>query len=846
MKATVHADGGRYGFYFSFGAGAVDKGSTVEVGDYVYKKAITWSRSPNDGVGSWEAHQSAGYIDAYLWQTILNAQTPNYTVSVKGQRKRKGQPGPPGGNGQDVWEDWETDAKQFAVQLDEPSEGDIRCIGETVTINAKAVFDPGVVSLTHLKILVDGQEKKSVTTSTVSYDWDTTGLQSGNHTITVSGEGTLGGEAVDDSKSIMVTLLKLEKLQYRIGDTGDFVDAPIPPQRLYAPINQNIEFQVVKQPGAGTPWPDGKPMWSSTGDGITGASGTGEQKTVSINASGNYSVTVTCGESKHVDIVVPFLSIESDRDAICGGGWSAAHGYQYLKKDPDGTTHGYVDREKPDPHVTTVQVTAKDGNGVPIPDLPVAVTWDMPGDAPAENQAKTTDANGKVSVDATSGDELSKDTDDDTGAVLFDTPVPVKATCLGVEATKNLDVTAPDVQWQYKNDAGSYVPWSGETWALYSEERDDIPLRVVLQYDGLPVTGHSISWGFDKIYDKAGNEVLPSDPEYSTYGHMSGGISTTTTDGSATATYTLGYNFGGIDFRIDDESVNTFDVTSEHQEAVYTPAASFRFVSLNSSPLKFRLAAGSPGALKKKRTIKKSPRKGVYAYIFETPAWNADGTPSESTPWSYPAPSGEENNELLPETRLMLKDALGSEGAKANWRGQDFLIQQADWWISQVIGDDHESYGYHYADMQWNNNLYGAALDIVLVNTPIGKKYAANDPLPQFKSYVRALRIKGFVAWHRWAGETTTTSENEIHCIDPILPYIKKQLAYGTYINSRGVVTDGQILSFTKNGTGSPHYKTDFQIYENEINAVKARAAKQVTLYLTKYGTATAAPPPSY
>jgi hypothetical protein len=212
MKATVHADGMRYGFYFSFGVGAVDKGGTAEVGDYVYKKAITWSRSPNDGVGSWEPHQGAGYIDAYLWQTILNAQTPNYTVSVKGQRKKKGSSTTANGPGQDVWEDWETDAKQFAVEFTAPEKDAVERLGDTVQLSAKATFDAAAISLTHLRIKIDGAQVLDSATTPATYQWDTTHATSGPHTIEVSGEGTLQADhsTVSDSVTQTVTLVKVD------------------------------------------------------------------------------------------------------------------------------------------------------------------------------------------------------------------------------------------------------------------------------------------------------------------------------------------------------------------------------------------------------------------------------------------------------------------------------------------------------------------------------------------------------------------------------------------------------------------------------------------------------------
>ncbi|MEO6907952.1 MAG: Ig-like domain-containing protein [Abditibacteriaceae bacterium] len=610
-----------------------------------------------------------------------------------------------------------------------------------------------------------------------------------------------------------VLVVQVASLEYRFTQNGvgvgDWTAAPNFPEPLIAPLNATIEFKAVRSP-AGEEWPPGKPEWSSTGTGITGATGSGESKTVTIDATGNYSVSAKCGETKTVNIVVPSLSIESDRDAICGGGWSAAHGYQYLKKDPDGTTHGYVDREKPDPHLATVEVTAKDGDGNTLSGLDVTLTWDMPGDAPAETQTKTTDANGKASFDVTSGDELSKDTDQDTGDVLFDDPVPVKASCFGVEKTKNLQVVAPEVVWQYKDETGTYVTGNGENWDLYSDERKDIPIRVILTYDNVPVTGHSMSWGIDKIYDKSGTEILPDDPEYSTYGHMSGAISTTTSEGEATATFTIGDNFGQVIFAIDDNSVFTRDNSASSSSLLKTS-------SLKTSLLEMSAPSGRRKAM-----------RGRYATIKVAEYTWVVGKGTFSERFAYPAPSYEEDNELLQATRSLARDIMGGSGteSKTGLRVQSgSSSQNGSWWFSQVVGNDQESYGVHLADVKVTStggktHYYGAAFDIVLTNVPI---FDEGGRRQEFGTYVKGMRDHGIVAWHRWAGESASTSENEMHCVDPATPFIKHAL--GT-LQSNGEIS-GQIGSFLNGGSGGG-YPTEpstgnFAITQSQQDKVRNR-----------------------
>jgi hypothetical protein len=262
------------------------------------------------------------------------------------------------------------------------------------------------------------------------------------------------------------------------------------------------------------------------------------------------------------------ITIESDRGAICAGGWDETrHAYEYLKKEyVQNQTGQWVEHNEwvtrsqtPDPHIATLTATVKDLQGVALPGKSVTITWDMPGPAPVETRTVTTDDMGKASVDVVSGDEVSKDYDEESGELLFDTPVPFKAVCDNAEKEIAMDVLAPTTEWQYKDEAGNYVPWDGEIYGLYPNtfQKKDIPLRAVVTFNNQPVTGHKISWEINKILDKGGEEISSSDSEYPTYGTMSGAVSTTTAQGGATATFTLGYNFGQIEFGITDGSVYT-------------------------------------------------------------------------------------------------------------------------------------------------------------------------------------------------------------------------------------------------------------------------------------------------
>ena len=104
---------------------------------------------------------------------------------------------------------------------------------------------------------------------------------------------------------------------------------------------------------------------------------------------------------------------------------------------------------------------------------------------------------------------------------------------------------------------------------------------------------------------------------------------------------------------------------------------------------------------------------------------------------------------------------------------------------------------YHY---------YSGAFDIVLNKVPIFEKVPGVEGNKQlgrrqaFGVFAKAMRDHGIVAWHRWAGEGDTTSENEMHCIDPATPFLKHAL--GSHVKSRNDKIKGQIGSFLNRGTG--------------------------------------------
>ena len=222
------------------------------------------------------------------------------------------------------------------------------------------------------------------------------------------------------------------------------------------------------------------------------------------------------------------------------------------------------------------------------------------------------------------------------------------------------------------------------------------------------------------------------------------------------------------------------------------------------------------------------PHKRYYKQTKNTDEYSwVTGNPGDSVQ-SYPAPSGEEDRELLPETWGYVITNIGYKECYGDSRDRTINAQGGGaWWFSQVVGQDHTSGGTHMADMEnlradsslldnYNqpdenpnpgqrglSRLYSPAFDIVLVNTSITDNIGG--PISSFGPYITNLRNAGIVCWHRWVAEDTYKAsdmrENEMHCIDPASPYIKLSL--------QSQIANGQ-FSFMDGLYGGKHYLPDF------------------------------------
>lgn len=118
--------------------------------------------------------------------------------------------------------------------------------------------------------------------------------------------------AYDGGGTIVDSPVTVEKLQYRLAPEGTWQDVP---ETLYLPVESAVEFKALKQP-TNIEWPEGTPSWSSSGAGVTGATGVGETKAVtfsqvSSSASDAKTVTASSGNSKTAKVVVYSVSISA-------------------------------------------------------------------------------------------------------------------------------------------------------------------------------------------------------------------------------------------------------------------------------------------------------------------------------------------------------------------------------------------------------------------------------------------------------------------------------------------------------------------------------------------------------
>ncbi|OGV68032.1 MAG: hypothetical protein A3K18_28260 [Lentisphaerae bacterium RIFOXYA12_64_32] len=103
------------------------------------------------------------------------------------------------------------------------------------------------------------------------------------------------------SAPLQVTVVAVDRVQYRRGGIGDFKEIAQP---LRVRLGEAIEFKAIPAP-ASAAWPPAKPAWGGT----SGAAGTGDVVSVTVNtastsATDYKTVTAECGNTVTVNVLV--------------------------------------------------------------------------------------------------------------------------------------------------------------------------------------------------------------------------------------------------------------------------------------------------------------------------------------------------------------------------------------------------------------------------------------------------------------------------------------------------------------------------------------------------------------
>jgi len=473
------------------------------------------------------------------------------------------------------------------------------------------------------------------------------------------------------------------------------------------------------------------------------------------------------------------LSVQAQRNDICAGGWdqsynNGAGGYYYLSKE----SSNWVPRNAlPDSHIVALNAQVTGGSGH-YDGVSVRFHWTMPGGPNGaglvETRSVNVNAQGMATVKIVSGDQ--------EGATIVSAQVvDAQGNLQPQTQSVNLNIKAAQARWEYKNEQGKYVQWKGDLDDLVSNLPDLQPasLRVILTFESSPVFGHRIHWLFNKVFYKSGREVPESD--YAGFGHLSGRYSTSDKSGYATATYSFGTRFGQIIFEMDDANVQ---VPADAPASALSAA-----IRLQGRP---KIGRADRQYLNKGKGITVTTWvDNDRIYASQSDLENGQKFKGVTTGKGYyPAPVGEENDEMLPQTLSDIRAIMSSLGKQ----------EGRDWWFSQGIGEDPLSSGYHLQDgfatpinstghsgEEPGKEAYCAATDIVLAKIGSYSYYPDRSRIvyknmsqgalkaqreADFRPVVRALRAKGFAAWHRWVGLNSQYVENEIHLVDPAIPFL--------------------------------------------------------------------------
>jgi plastocyanin len=311
-----------------------------------------------------------------------------------------------------------------------------------------------------------------------------------------------------NTAEVTVIVVEVEKLRYKYGAMPDFVDAPTPPGVLYVPFSAStVTFQAIPNPIGD--WPEEKPVWqvNSVTEGI------GETVVVTLNSTGEFTVTAECGNIEPVNLVVYTIDLSTaDENPVAVGGVANA------------------------PHQKTIKATLR-----PLLPNPSGVTFSIIGD---------TGVNIAASLSST-------------------VPVPFNE-----QGEAEVTLTSSDylediiVEGQFMNENEQMIVrqevWQYHTFSFTHHENTtpmttDIAFSIAQQGDGqIPLQGHDIHFSIVDVYAYLDDEWVQVQPsEWSDYAVLQTPTNDTT-DGNGTANSVIEWGEGDIIVYIQAEDHNVW------------------------------------------------------------------------------------------------------------------------------------------------------------------------------------------------------------------------------------------------------------------------------------------------
>lgn len=279
--------------------------------------------------------------------------------------------------------------------------------------------------------------------------------------------------------AVYVTVVNINKLQYRIDGQGQFADIAGP---IIVAKDQSVELQALPNPIDAGGFPQNKAEWSTPSSGVNGATGAGDFKTVSFTTHGGKTIEVECGNTVSVSITAYTAAISIKRhgssDSPSGSTTVAAGGL-------GGAEHTAELFLQTTPAVANVAFSA-----------PVI-------------SSDGQNASGTQNADASWGQSATDGAGKLTGTFTSGNRVETTTITQHYGAQSTVSVTAHQVWNELEGDAAA---WAGS--ASYYEIGNPSPVSYTMTFqNGVPITGHNVEFQARSITGWEWNPTKPVDED---------------------------------------------------------------------------------------------------------------------------------------------------------------------------------------------------------------------------------------------------------------------------------------------------------------------------------------------